>query len=87
MLWQTSNKKRLNELKDLMVWMQSNAATMKPANDLALPRRIKSSVQYSSKGWQFLSQQNGEQIQIVAGTSELFCTQLFNVAIPDGGEH
>ena len=29
-------QKRLNELKDLMVWMQSNAATMKPAKYLAL---------------------------------------------------
>ena len=29
-------QKRLNELKDLTVWMQSNAATMKPANDLEL---------------------------------------------------
>jgi hypothetical protein len=24
-------QKRVNELKDLMVWMQSNAVTMKPA--------------------------------------------------------
>jgi len=29
-------QKRLNELKDLTVWMQSNAATMKPANNLEL---------------------------------------------------
>lgn len=29
-------QQRLNDLKDLMVWMQSNAVTMKPANELEL---------------------------------------------------
>lgn len=31
-------QKRLNDLKDLMVWMQSNAVTMKPANELELDK-------------------------------------------------
>lgn len=31
-----SQQKRLNTLKDTVVWMQSNAATMKPAGDLQL---------------------------------------------------
>ena len=40
-LWYThqaadSQQKRLNQLKDTIVWMQSNAATMKPAEDLQL---------------------------------------------------
>ncbi len=29
-------QQRLNDLKDLMVWMQSNAVTMKPASELEL---------------------------------------------------
>ena len=29
-------QQRLNELKDTLVWMQSNVVTMKPANDLNL---------------------------------------------------
>ena len=59
-------QKRLNELKDLMVWMQSNAATMKPANDLALcsAEKIERTAQQEGVGGS--SQQNGEQIQIVA---------------------
>ncbi|QIC64541.1 type II secretion system protein GspM [Acinetobacter schindleri] len=31
-----TQQKRLNTLKDTLVWMQSNAATMKPAGDLQL---------------------------------------------------
>ncbi len=31
-----AQQKRLNSLKDTIVWMQSNAATMKPAGDLQL---------------------------------------------------
>lgn len=31
-----NQQKRLNELKDLVVWMQSNVVTMKPADDLSL---------------------------------------------------
>lgn len=31
-----NQQKRLNQLKDTIVWMQSNAATMKPAEDLQL---------------------------------------------------
>lgn len=31
-----TQQKRLNSLKDTLVWMQSNAATMKPAGDLQL---------------------------------------------------
>lgn len=59
-------QKRLNELKDLMVWMQSNAATMKPANDLALSAADKIQRTAQQQGLSVSSQQNGEQIQIVA---------------------
>lgn len=59
-------QKRLNELKDLMVWMQSNAATMKPANDLELSAAEKIQRTAQQQGLSVSSQQNGEQIQIVA---------------------
>ena len=59
-------QKRLNELKDLMVWMQSNAVTMKPANDLALSSADKIQRTAQQQGLAVSSQQNGEQIQIVA---------------------
>ncbi len=59
-------QKRLNELKDLMVWMQSNAATMKPANDLELSAADKIQRTAQQQGLSVSSQQNGEQIQIVA---------------------
>lgn len=59
-------QKRLNELKDLMVWMQSNAATtMKPANDLELSAADKIQRTAQQQGLSVSSQQNGEH-QIVA---------------------
>ena len=49
-----------------MVWMQSNAATMKPANDLELSAADKIQRTAQQQGLSVSSQQNGEQIQIVA---------------------
>lgn len=57
---------RLNELKDLTVWMQSNAATMKPANDFDLTPADKIQRTAQQQGLAVSSQQSGEQIQIVA---------------------
>ena len=57
---------RLNELKDLTVWMQSNAATMKPANDLDLTPADKIQRTAQQQGLAVSSQQSGEQIQIAA---------------------
>ena len=59
-------QKRLNALKDLTVWMQSNAATMKPANDLSLTAADKIQRTAQQQGLAVSSQQNGEQIQLVA---------------------
>jgi general secretion pathway protein M len=59
-------QKRLNELKDLTVWMQSNAATMKPANDLELSAVDKIQRTAQQQGLAVSSQQNGDQIQLVA---------------------
>ena len=54
---------RLNELKDLTVWMQSNAATMKPANDLDLTPADKIQRTAQQQGLAVSSQQSGEQIR------------------------
>lgn len=57
---------RVNDLKDMMVWMQSNAVTMKPANDLQLTAADKVQRVAQQQGLSVASQQAGEQIQIVA---------------------
>lgn len=57
---------RVNDLKDMMVWMQSNAVTMKPANDLQLTAADKVQRVAQQQGLLVASQQAGEQIQIVA---------------------
>lgn len=58
-------QKRLNDLKDLMVWMQSNAVTMKPANELELDKSGKIQRVAQQQGLTVTSQQNAEQLQIV----------------------
>ncbi|HHP0405588.1 type II secretion system protein GspM [Acinetobacter baumannii] len=58
-------QKRLNDLKDLMVWMQSNAVTMKPANELELDKSGKIQRVAQQQGLTVSFQQNGEQLQIV----------------------
>lgn len=57
---------RVNELKDLVVWMQSNVVTMKPQNDVALTTSDKVQRVAQSQGLSIASQQSGQQIQIVA---------------------
>lgn len=58
-------QKRLNDLKDLMVWMQSNAVTMKPVNELELGQSEKIQRVAQQQGLTVTSQQNGEQLQII----------------------
>lgn len=57
-------QQRLNDLKDLMVWMQSNAVTMKPASELELGQAEKIQ-RVAQQGLTVTSQQNGEQLQII----------------------
>ena len=59
-------QKRLNELKDLMVWMQSNAVTMKPASESQLSLAEKVQRVSQQQGLTVSSQQMGDQLQIVA---------------------
>jgi general secretion pathway protein M len=53
-------------MKDLVVWMQSNVVTMKPADDLALTTADKIQRVAQQQGLSVASQQVGEQFQIVA---------------------
>jgi type II secretory pathway component PulM len=57
-------QKRLNDLKDTMVWMQSNAVTMKPAGDTILSAADKVQRAAQQQGLSVASQQSDDQIQI-----------------------
>jgi type II secretory pathway component PulM len=59
-------QKRLNGLKDTLVWMQSNAVSMKPAEsgDLSAADKVQRVAQ--QQGLSVSSQQMGESIQISA---------------------
>ena len=57
---------RVNDLKDTLVWMQSNAVTMKPVDDLQLTAAEKVQRVAQQQGLSVASQQSGEQIQLVA---------------------
>ena len=57
-------QKRLNELKDTIVWMQSHVVTMKPAGDSVLSATEKVQRVAQQQGLSVASQQSGTQIQI-----------------------
>lgn len=57
-----TQQKRLNTLKDTLVWMQSNAATMKPAGDLQLDASEKVQRAAQQKGLSVSSQQQEGKI-------------------------
>jgi len=57
-------QKRLNDLKDLMVWMQTNAVTMKPAGELQLTPAEKVQRISQQQGLSASIQATGKQLQI-----------------------
>lgn len=57
-------QKRVNELKDTVVWMQSNAVQMKAASDTQMSALEKVQRVAQQQGLSVASQQMGEQIQI-----------------------
>lgn len=57
-----TQQKRLNTLKDTIVWMQSNAATMKPAGDLQLEAAEKVQRAAQQQGLSVSSQQQDDKI-------------------------
>lgn len=79
-------QQRLNDLKDLMVWMQSNAVTMKPASELELGQAEKIQRVAQQQGLTVTSQQNGEQLQIIVTHQNYailanFLTQLVQMGL------
>ena len=90
-LWSThkaaeKQQVRLNEMKDLVVWMQSNVVTMKPADDLALTTADKIQRVAQQQGISVASQQVGEQFQIVASHQNYavlanFLTQIAQMGV------
>ena len=85
-LWYThaaaeKQQKRVNQLKETMTWMQSNAVTMKSSSDgqLTPMEQIQRIAQH--QGLSVASQQNAEQIQLVVSHANYvvlanFLTQL-----------
>ncbi len=57
---------RLTQLKDDLVWMQTNVATMKPADDLNLTTADKIQRVSQQQGISVASQQMGDAMQIIA---------------------
>lgn len=79
-------QQRLNELKDTLVWMQSNVVTMKPANDLNLTSSDKIQRAAQQQGLSVASQQMEGKIQIVAEHANYsilanFLTQLAQMGL------
>ncbi|MCO8044118.1 type II secretion system protein M [Acinetobacter bohemicus] len=60
-----TQQKRLNQLKDTIVWMQSNAVTMKPAGDLQLDAAEKVQRVAQQQGLSVASQHIDGKIQLV----------------------
>ncbi|WP_074382967.1 type II secretion system protein GspM [Acinetobacter pseudolwoffii] len=59
-----TQQKRLNQLKDTIVWMQSNAVTMKPAGDMQLDAAEKVQRVAQQQGLSVASQQIDGKIQL-----------------------
>lgn len=59
-----TQQKRLNQLKDTIVWMQSNVVTMKPAGDMQLDAAEKVQRVAQQQGLSVASQQIDGKIQL-----------------------
>ncbi len=85
-LWYThaaadKQQKRVNQLKETMTWMQSNAVTMKSSSDGQLTPMEQIQRIAQQQGLSVASQQNAEQIQLVVSHANYvvlanFLTQL-----------
>jgi len=77
---------RVNDLKDMMVWMQSNAVTMKPAGDLQLDAAEKVQRIAQQQGLSVASQQMDGKIQLMLSHENYsvlanFLTQLAQMGL------
>ncbi|WP_313659220.1 type II secretion system protein GspM [Acinetobacter variabilis] len=81
-----TQQKRLNDLKDTLVWMQSNAVTMKPAGDLKLDAAEKVQRVAQQLGLSVASQQMDGKIQLMLSHENYsvlanFLTQLAQMGL------
>lgn len=81
-----TQQKRLNDLKDTLVWMQSNAVTMKPAGDLQLDAAEKVQRIAQQQGLSVASQQMDGKIQLMLSYENYsvlanFLTQLAQMGL------
>jgi len=81
-----TQQKRLNDLKDTLVWMQSNAVTMKPAGDLQLDAAEKVQRIAQQQGLSVASQQMDGKIQLMLAHENYsvlanFLTQLAQMGL------
>lgn len=81
-----TQQKRLNDLKDTLVWMQSNAVTMKPAGDLQLDAAEKVQRVAQQQGLSVASQQMDGKIQLMLSHENYsvlanFLTQLAQIGL------
>ncbi len=81
-----TQQKRLNDLKDTLVWMQSNAVTMKPAGDLQLDAAEKVQRIAQQQGLSVASQQMEGKIQLMLSHENYsvlanFLTQLAQMGL------
>ena len=79
-------QKRVNDLKDLVVVMQTHAVTMKPANDAQLSAADKIQRVAQQQGLSVASQQSGDKMQLVASHASYavlanFLTQLAQMGL------
>ena len=61
-----NQQKRLNEIKESIVWMQSNVVTIQPSDDLVMTSTEQIQKIAQQQGIAITSQQMGEQIQLSA---------------------
>ena len=61
-----NQQKRLNEIKESIVWMHSNVVTIQPSDDLVMTSAEKIQQIAQQQGIAITSQQMGEQIQLSA---------------------
>ena len=81
-----AQQKRLNQLKDTMVWMQSNAVSMKPAGDLQLDAAEKVQRVAQQQGLSVSSQQMDTKIVLTVSHENYavlanFLTQLTQMGL------
>ena len=81
-----NQQKRLNELKDTVVWMQSKVVTLKSASEMQLSTSDKLQRISQQLGLSVASQQNGDKTQLVVSHANYsvlanFLTQMAQMGI------